>query len=157
MSSGLTQGATRAGRENVDGLLEQVGDVFGGGSLSPVLLIGAAIALFLAYKAVKLVVKVVALGVGAFLLASTAPWSGAPPVENAAADCAQEAVSQALTGWQLTITKRITVEELSSDAACAGEDGLASGTATVKLRSFYDLPFQTWTVDSGGARSTSIG
>lgn len=141
----------------MDGLLETIGDAFGGGSLSPVLLIGSAIALFLAYKAVKMVVKIVALGVGAFLLASTAPWSGAAPVEGAAADCAQEAVSQALSEWQLTITKRITVEQLSADAACAGEAGLASGTATVKLRSFYDLPFQTWTVDPSGAKSSSLG
>ncbi|MBW3661737.1 MAG: hypothetical protein KY469_01455 [Actinobacteria bacterium] len=142
----------------MESLLERVGDVFGGGSLTPILIVAGVIALFIAYKAVKLVMRLIALGIGAAFLLGTAPWSGAPPVEGAEAACAEAAVAEALSSWQLTITKRTTVSELSGDAACEGDrSGLASGTATVKLRTFFDIPFQTWRVDSSGASATSLG
>lgn len=139
-------------------LLESIGDVFGGGSLTPILIVAGVIALFIAYKAVKLVMKLIALGIGAAFLLGTAPWSGAPPASGPAAACAEAAVAEALSSWQLTITKRTTVNELSGDAACEGDgSGLAAGSATVKLRTFFDIPFQTWRVDASGASATSLG
>lgn len=127
-------------------------DLTGGGNLTIYLVIGGAIALWLAFKAVKMVMKVAALAVAGALWLGTAPWGGAaldtPPN---VVDCVVAAVADAASGWQTNITKRITVEELSPDATCSGDSGLASGTAVVRLRTFYDLPFETWDVSTAGA------
>lgn len=127
-------------------------DLTGGGNLTIWLAIGGIVALYLAYKAVKFVMKVVALGVAAALFLGTAPWTGAAvdTPEDVVA-CVTMAVEEAASGWQVNLTKRITVEELSSDARCSGETGLSSGSAVVRLRTFYDVPFETWDVTPAGA------
>lgn len=127
-------------------------DLTGGGNLTIYLVIGGLIAMWVAFKAVKLVMKVVALSVAGALWLGTAPWNGAaidtPPQ---VVDCVTAAVADAASGWQANVTKRITIEELSADAACAGDNGLASGSAVVRLRTFYDIPFETWDVSPAGA------
>ena len=64
------------------------------------------------------------------------------------------AVVAAAQGWQSHLTKRVTTEELSPDATCRPDgSGLASGSAVVRLRTVYDLPFQTWDVTPAGAEA----
>lgn len=131
---------------------EFVTDLTGGGNLTVWLVVGGVVALWIAYKAVKLVMKLVSLAVGATLLLGTAPWAGtqvAAPEDVVA--CVVRAVEEAASGWQTNLTKRVTVEELSADAACSGDTGLANGTAVARLRTFYDVPFETWDVDPSGA------
>jgi len=128
--------------EIVEGIQEALGD----GNLSLWLIIGGLLAVWLAVKAVKMVVRLALLAVGAALWMGMAPWAGAA-IEGSAADCAIAAVAEASTGWETNLTKRITVENLSGDAACAGDAiGLSQGAAVVRLRTFYDLPFQSWDV-----------
>ena len=127
-------------------LLDRAQEALGGGTLSVWLIAAGLLALFLAYKAVKFAMKLVALATAAVLFLGTAPWAG-EPVTGATAECAGAAVEQAASGWQTNLTKRITVEALSPDAACADSGvGLASGSAEAKLRSFWDVPFQTWDI-----------
>lgn len=121
-------------------------DLLGGGNLSLWLVVGGLIAVWLAIKAVKMVVRLALLAIGAALWLGTVPWAGAA-IEGPAADCAVAAVAEASTGWETNITKRITVENVSADATCDADGvGLATGAAVVRLRSFYDVPFQTWDV-----------
>jgi hypothetical protein len=134
-------------------LIDRARDLLGGGTLTVWLVVGGLVALFLAYKAVKLVVRLVAFAVAAVLLLGTAPWSG-EPVTGATADCAAAVVAEGAGGWQTQLTKRVTVEELSPDASCNDRGvGLARGSATVKLRTFWDVPFQTWEVTPDGAEA----
>ena len=127
-------------------------DLTGGGNLTIWLAVGGVVALYLAYRAVKFVMKVVALGVAATLFLGTAPWTGAAIDQPAdVVDCVVREVEDAASGWQVNLTKRLTVEELSSDARCAGDTGLSSGSAVVRLRTFYDVPFETWDVTPDGA------
>ena len=73
-------------------------------------------------------------------------------MEGAPADCAAAEVTATASGWQATLTKRVTTEEVSPDAACQEDGvGLRAGSAVVRSRSFYDLPFQTWDVTPEGA------
>ncbi len=138
-------------------LLAPLQDLFGGGTLTPILIIGGLIALYVAYKLVKLVARLAALAVAGVLFVGTAPLASAD-VEGSAAECAMRAVEDALGSWQAMSTKRVTVEELSADAACDAEgDGLGAGTATVKLRTFYDIPTQTWSVSPAGASAERLG
>lgn len=131
-------------------LLDPVKDFFGGGTLTPILIGGGLLALYLAYKVVTFTVKLVALAGAAILFAGTVPWASAD-LDTDAAHCAQRAVQDALDGWEAIATKRVTVEEVTGDATCApGGDALEAGAATVKLRTFYDLPIRTWRVDPGG-------
>jgi hypothetical protein len=127
-------------------IFDGIGDLLGGGNLSLWLIIGGVIAVWLAIKAVKTIVRLALLAVGAALWLGVAPWAGAA-IEGPASECAIAAVAEAATGWESNITKRITVENISADAAC-DEDGvgLSVGGAVVRLRSSYDLPFQTWDV-----------
>lgn len=132
-------------------LLDRVREGLGGGNLTIYLVVGGLVAVYLAYRAAKFAVKLVALGTAAVLFLGTAPWAG-EPITGAAAECAAAIVEREAAGWQQHLTKRITVAELSGDAACADADvGLSAGTATVKLRSFWDVPFQTWEVTPDGA------
>lgn len=127
-------------------------EITGGGNLTIYLVIGGVVFLWIAYKAVKFVMRLVALATGAGLLLATAPWTGAaidtPPE---VVTCVVRAVEDAASGWQTNLTKRVTVEELSADAACAGDSGLSSGSAVARLRTFYDVPFETWDVGPSGA------
>lgn len=139
----------------MDDVITRVSDFFGGGLLGPVMIVAGLVALLVAWKAAKLVLRMLALAATAVLLLGTVPWAG-QDVAGPVAACAVSAVQNELSGWQETLTKRITVEELSPDATCtAPEDGLAGGSATVRLRTVFDLPFQSWEVDASGARSTS--
>lgn len=131
-------------------ILDGLRDALGGGTLSLWMLGGGAVALWLAWKAVVTTVRLALLAGAAFLLLGVVPWSGSP-VEGEVADCAAAAVSEANSGVQAFITKRVTVAELSPEAACAGGEGLVSGTATVRTRTFADIPFRTWTVTADGA------
>lgn len=138
-------------------LLDPLKDLFGGGTLTPILIVGGLVALYVAYKLVKFVSRMIALGVAAVLFLGTAPFASAE-VDGPAAACAMRAVEEALGSWQAVTTKRITVEEVSSDAACTtDEQGLTTGTATVKLRTFYDVPTQTWSVTPGSAQPERFG
>lgn len=127
-------------------ILDGIRDLLGGGNLSLWLIIAGVVAVWLAVKAVKTVVRLALLVVGAALWLGVVPWAGAA-IEGQASDCAIAAVAEASTGWERNITKRITVENISADATCDADGvGLARGAAVVRLRSFYDLPFQTWDV-----------
>lgn len=141
----------------MDEVISRVTDAFGGGLLSPLLILAGLVALLVAWKAAKIALRMAALVVTAVLLLGTVPWAG-QDITGPAAQCASAAVELEMAGWQETVTKRITVEQISPDATCtpAGQ-GLARGTAAVRLRTVFDLPFMTWEVDPSGARSTSTG
>lgn len=127
-------------------ILDGIRDLLGGGNLSLWLIIAGVVVVWLAIKAVKTVVRLALLAVGAGLWLGVAPWAGAA-IEGAASDCAIAAVAEASTGWESNIIKRITVDNISTDATCDSDGvGLATGVAAVRLRTFYDLPFQTWDV-----------
>lgn len=133
------------------GILDGVSDLLGGGTMTMWVVLAGLVALFLAYKAVKLVVKLIALATAAVLFAGTAPWA-TEPVSGDVAACAAAVVESGATGWQTTLTKRITVEELAPDATCASSGvGLEQGSALVRLRTWWDVPFQTWDVTPDGA------
>ncbi len=134
----------------MDAVLGPVRDALGGGQLSLWLIIGGLVLLWLAVKAVKMVVRLALGAVAVALFMGTVPWAGTA-VEGAPADCAAAAVAEAASGWQTNLTKRVTAEEVSEDAACQPDGvGLDAGSAVVRLRSFYDLPFQTWDVTPVG-------
>ena len=134
-------------------LLPSIPDALGGGTLSVWLIVGGLVLVWLALKAVKFVVRLALGGLAVALVMGTVPWAGSA-VEGAPADCAAAAVVDATTGWQSNLTKRVTAEEVSDDARCREDGtGLASGSAVVRSRSFYDLPFQTWDVTADGAVS----
>ena len=127
-------------------IVRGIQESLGGGNLSLWLIIGGLLAVWLAVKAVKMVVRLGLLAVGAALWMGIAPWAG-PAIEGDASECAIAAVAEASSGWETNITKRITVDNISTDATCDSDGvGLATGVAAVRLRSFYDLPFQTWDV-----------
>lgn len=134
----------------MDAILEPIREALGGGQLTMWLILGGIVAGWLALKAVKAVIKLALGVVAATLVLGTAPWAGSA-VPGAPADCAAAAVSAAASGWQTNLTKRVTTEELSTDATCANDGvGLSAGSAVVRLRTFYDLPFQTWDVTPDG-------
>ncbi|MDX1620401.1 MAG: hypothetical protein R3320_05390 [Nitriliruptorales bacterium] len=131
--------------------LDPVREWLGGGSLTLWTVIAGLVVVWLAFKVVSLGLKILALVVAVALFVSIAPWSG-EDVDSDAARCAAAEVEETAEGWRSALTKRITVEQVSEDAQCQGDEvGLEQGTAVVKLRTFYDLPFQTWDVDSEGA------
>jgi hypothetical protein len=135
----------------VESIWQTVQDTLGGGGMTLWLVIGGVVLLWLALKAVKMVVRLALFGLGGAMLIGTAPWTGAD-VPGAVAACAVAEVSAEADGWQSHITKRVTAEEVSSDAACASDGvGLSSGSAVVRLRTIYDVPFQTWDVTPDGA------
>lgn len=137
----------------MDAVLEQIRDALGGGTLSLWLIIAGVVVVWLALKAVKMVVRLALGGIAVALFMGTVPWGGTP-VQGAPAGCAAAEVAEAASGWQTTLTKRVTTEEVSSDARCQDDGtGLVAGSAVVRLRSVYDLPFQTWDVTPEGAES----
>ncbi len=137
----------------VTDLFDPVRDALGGGNLTLWLVIGGVVVLWLAMKAVKMAMRLVLGSVALAMFLGTAPWAGAA-IEGPAAECAANEVSESASGWQANITKRVTVESISSDAACQADgQGLSAGTAVVKLRTFYDIPFQDWEVTPDGATS----
>ena len=132
-------------------VLDPIQDALGGGTLSLWLIIGGVLIVWLAIKAVKMVVRIALGGIAVALVMGTVPWAGTP-VEGAPAACAEAEVTATASGWQATLTKRVTTEEVSADARCRQDGvGLREGTAVVRSRSFYDLPFQTWDVTPEGA------
>lgn len=136
-------------------LFEPLREFLGGGTLTVWLVVGAAVAMWLALKAARMAVRVVLGGLAMALFVGTGPWAGGS-VQGAAADCAAAAVAAAAGGWQTTLTKRVTTETVSPDATCREDGtGLAAGTAVVRLRSFYDVPLQTWDVTRRGATPRS--
>lgn len=134
----------------MDAILDPIRDGLGGGQLSLWLIIAGVVLLWLAVKAVKMVARLALGAVAVALFMGTVPWAGTA-VQGAPADCAAAAVAEAATGWQTNLTKRVTTEEISADATCQPDGvGLEAGSAVVRLRSFYDLPFQTWDVTPDG-------
>ncbi len=134
-------------------VLDAIQDALGGGTLSLWLILGGLLVVWLAVKAVKMVVRLALGGIAIALVMGTVPWAGTP-VEGAPADCAAAEVTASASGWQATITKRVTTEEVSPDAQCRQDGvGLRTGTALVRSRTFYDLPFQTWEVTPEGAEA----
>lgn len=137
----------------VSNVFDSVRDALGGGNLTLWLILGGIVAIWLAIRAVKFGLKLALGAAGLALWLGTAPWAG-QPVEGPVADCAAAEVATTASGWQTNLTKRITVEEVSADARCDGDgQGLAAGSAVVKLRTFYDVPFQTWDLTPEGATS----
>lgn len=135
----------------MESIWQTIQNSLGGGGMTLWLVIGGVVLLWLALKAVKMVVRMALFGLGGAMLVGTAPWTGGD-VPGAVAACVVAEVSAEADGWQSHLTKRVTAEELSSDAACASDGvGLSSGTAVVRLRTVYDVPFQTWDVTSDGA------
>lgn len=135
----------------MESLLPSLPDALGGGTLSLWLLVGGLVVVWLAVKAVKMVFRLVLGGLAVALVMGTVPWAGTA-VPGAPAACAEAEVTAATTGWQSTLTKRVTTEDVSADARCREDGvGLAAGRATVRSRSFYDVPFQTWQVTPEGA------
>lgn len=132
-------------------LLDGIRDALGGGTLSLWMIALGLLAAWLAVRAVVSTVKLTLFAGAAVLLLGVVPWSGQPQVVGPVADCAAAAVSDANSGAQAFLTKRVTVSELSADATCAGDAGLATGTATVRVRTYADIPFRTWTVSADGA------
>jgi hypothetical protein len=137
-------------------MLQPVQEALGGGTLSLWLVVGGLVVLWLAVRAVKMVARLALGGIAVALMMGTVPWGGTA-VEGAPADCAAAEVTAATTGWQATLTKRVTAEDVSPDATCRDDaSGLASGTAVVRSRSFYDLPFETWDVTPSGAEARDL-
>lgn len=135
----------------MDGILDALRDELGGGTLSLWMMIAGVVALWLAIKAVSALLRLVALTVAVVLFLGVAPWAG-EDVDSDPAACARALVEEQAEGWRTVVAKRVTVDEVSPDAAC-DEDGigLSAGSAVVKLRTFFDVPFQTWDVDDQGA------
>ncbi len=132
-------------------LLGPIQDALGGGAAALWMVGGGAFLIWLAFKLVKFTAKILTLGIGIAMLLSAAPWAS-DGVDSPAADCARQAVEDAMSTSESLIAKRVTVKATSDDAACNGAgDGLAVGTATARLRTFYDLPFQEYEVDADGA------
>lgn len=134
----------------MEAVLDPIRDALGGGQLSLWMIVAGVLAVWVAVKAVKFVVRLAMVALAAALFMGTVPWSGSA-VQGAPADCAATAVADAAGGWPSSLTKRVTTEEVSDDATCRPDgSGLASGSATVRLRTFYDVPFQTWDVTPEG-------
>lgn len=135
-------------------VVERLGPLAGlldGGALSLWLVGGGLIAVYLAYRAVRMAVRLVALATAAVLWLGTAPWLG-EPVTGPVADCAAAAVEADSSAWQTHLATRVTVEEVSADAACAPSGtGLAAGSAEARSRTFGDLPFVSWRITPDGA------
>lgn len=134
----------------MEAVLDPIRDALGGGQLSLWMIVAGVLAVWVAVKAVKFVVRLAMVALAAALFMGTVPWAGSA-VQGAPADCAAAAVADAAGGWPSNLTKRVTTEEVSDDATCQPDGtGLASGSATVRLRTFYDVPFQTWGVTPEG-------
>ena len=134
----------------MDAILDRVKDLFGGGMLSPVMIIVGLFALYLAFKVVSGVAKLVMGVVSIAMFLGVAPWSGASALEGAVADCASTQASAELSGADSIITKRVEIISASPDAACnAGGDALAAGSARAQLRTFYDLPYRKIGIRAG--------
>ena len=134
----------------MEGVLEPIRDALGGGQLSLWVIVAGVVAVWLAVRAVRFVVRLAMVALAAALFMGTVPWAGSA-VEGAPADCAANAVAEAAGGWPSNLTKRVTTEQVSDDATCQQDGtGLATGSAVVRLRTFYDVPFQTWEVTPQG-------
>ena len=134
----------------MEAVLDPIRDALGGGPLSLWVVLAGVVAVWLAVRAVRFVVRLALVSLAAALFMGTVPWAGGA-VQGAAADCAATAVADAADGWPSNITKRVTTEEVSADATCRPDaSGLASGRAVVRLRTFYDVPLQTWDVTPQG-------
>lgn len=135
----------------MDFLLDPIKDLLGGGTLSLWLIGGGLVLIWIATKIVKFAVKMTVFAVGGAMLLSAAPWSS-EGIETPAADCARQAVEASMTFFEDLGAKRITIKDTSTDAACnADGTGLRAGSATARLRTFYDIPFQEYAVTPEGA------
>lgn len=135
----------------MDSLLAPLRDALGGGTLSVWLVIAGVVAVWLALRAVRKLVRMVlgAAALGLFL--GAAPLAGTA-VPGAVADCAAAEVASATPTLLTQVTKRVTTETLSPDATCQPDGvGLATGSGTVRSRTVFDLPLQTWEVTPEGA------
>lgn len=132
--------------------MDAIRDALGGGTLPVWAILAGLIITWIALKTLTSMVRLAVLGAAAALiLGGTVPWAG-DALGTDVADCVQAAVREAAEGWRTAITKRITVEQLSGDARCAdGGVGLAAGSGVARLRTFYDVPFQTYDVTPAGA------
>ena len=133
-------------------IFNDIREAIPGGTISPVLIVIAIIFIVVAIKTVGMLLKLLLFTAGIAVALGVAPWAG-NPVTGEVAACAADAVNDAAGGWQALAAQRVTVEELSLDAVCAPTlEGLVAGSASVKLRTFFDIPIETWTVDGDGAR-----
>ena len=135
----------------MEAVLDPIRDALGGGQLSLWVIVAGIVVVWLAVRAVRFVVRLAMVALAAALFLGTVPWAGSA-VEGAPADCAATAVAEAAGGWPSNLTKRVTTEQVSDDATCQQDgSGLESGSAVVRLRTFYDVPFQTWDVTPQGS------
>lgn len=132
-------------------LFAPVRELFGGGTLTLWLLVGGVLLLLIAVKVAKLFVKVFFIAVAFALFFGTFPWSG-ESVTGPVAVCALNTTAGEIAGFDQHLVKRITVKSVSDDANCNGDNsGLASGTAVVQFRSFFDVPIRSFDVTPQGA------
>jgi hypothetical protein len=121
--------------------------LLGGGTLTIWIIVGALVMLYVAWKAAKFAIRIFAAIIAIGLLLSTAPWSS-EGLQIAETACISEIVNAQLTTWENIATKRITIDEVSPTINCNVSLGV-DGSATVRLRTFYDIPFQTIEIVNG--------
>lgn len=126
---------------------QDIENLLGGGTLTIWTIVAALVVLYVAWKAAKFAVRIFAAIVAIALLLSTAPWS-TEGIQSGEAPCIAEVVNAQLTTWENIATKRITVDEMNPTTDCL-VGGRIDGSATVRLRTFFDIPFQTIEIVNG--------
>lgn len=134
---------------------QDIEQLLGGGTLTIWIVVGSLVMLYVAWKAAKFAVRIFAAIIAIGLLLSIAPWSS-EGLQIAETECISEIVNAQLTTWENIATKRITVDDVSPTIRCTVGLGV-DGSATVRLRTFYDIPFQTiHIVDGNITRSVDL-
>lgn len=130
-------------------VLREIQDFLGGGTLTVWIVVLALIFTYIAFKAAKFAMRIFAIVIALALLISIAPWS-TEGESGQRADCLVDYVTARLTAWEAIAAKRLTVEDADPTASCQLPQGISNGEASVKLRTFYDIPFQTIRVTPEG-------
>jgi membrane protein implicated in regulation of membrane protease activity len=130
-------------------VFREIQEFLGGGTLTIWIIVGALVFTYVAFKAAKFAVRIFAIIIALALLVSIAPWSDEGE-DSDRATCLVEYVTSRLTTWEAIAAKRLTVEDVDATATCQLPQGISRGEASVKLRTFYDIPFQTIRVTPDG-------
>ncbi|MDX1511722.1 MAG: hypothetical protein R3249_10260 [Nitriliruptorales bacterium] len=138
-------------------ILREIQAWLGGGTLTVWTIVGAGLFTYIAFKAAKFAMRIAAIIVALALLISIAPWS-TEGEDSERADCIVDLVTTNLTTLESIATKRMTLDEADALTTCIWGQGVRGGAAQVRLRTFYDIPFQTITVTEDGiSRSIEFG
>lgn len=121
----------------------------GGGTLTIWTIVLSGVFVAIAFKAAKFAARIFAIIVALALLVSIAPWSSEGE-ESDRATCLVQYVTARLTTWEAVAAKRLTVDDIDAPARCLLPGGITGGEASVRLRTFYDIPFQTIRVTEEG-------